>query len=308
MTIFILIILAVLVIIFFAASLKIVPQSKTMVIERLGKYNRTLNSGVNLIIPFFDKPKTIAWTLNEETSKRRIFTKWIDLREQIYDYPSQSVITKDNVNVEIDALLYFQITTPEKAVYEVADLPRAIEMLTQTTLRNVLGELELDESLTSRDMINSKLCVILDEATDKWGVKVNRVELKDITPPAEIQEEMQKQMRAERERRATILLAEGEKKAKILEAEGFKEAEIAKAEGEKRSQILRAEGEAEAIAMIRNALGSGDNYVNYILAQKYLETLTAMTSGKENKTIYIPYEASSMLSSLGTIKDLFAKE
>jgi len=207
--------------------------------------------------------------------------------------------------VEIDALLYFQITDPERAVYEVANLPRAIEMLTQTTLRNVLGELELDESLTSRDTINSKLCLILDEATDKWGVKVNRVELKDITPPPSIQEEMEKQMKAEGEKRATILIAEGEKRAKILEAEGYKEAEIAKAEGEKQSAILRSEGEAKSIEAIKEALGGNSNYQNYIIAQKYIAALEAMSSGKDSKIVYMPYEATSILSSIGGIKELF---
>lgn len=301
----IVLVFAILVVLFFFSSLKIIPQSKTMVIERLGKYNRTLKSGVNIIIPFLDKPKTIIWTVNDNGEKRKIDTKWIDLREQIYDYPSQSVITRDNVNVEIDALLYFQITDPERAVYEVANLPRAIEMLTQTTLRNVLGELELDESLTSRDTINSKLCLILDEATDKWGVKVNRVELKDITPPPSIQEEMEKQMKAEREKRATILIAEGEKRAKILEAEGCKEAEIAKAEGEKQSAILRSEGEAKSIEAIKEALGGNSNYQNYIIAQKYIAALEAMSSGKDSKIVYMPYEATSILSSIGGIKELF---
>ena len=301
----IVLVFAILVVLFFFSSLKIIPQSKTMVIERLGKYNRTLKSGVNIIIPFLDKPKTIIWTVNDNGEKRKIDTKWIDLREQIYDYPSQSVITRDNVNVEIDALLYFQITDPERAVYEVANLPRAIEMLTQTTLRNVLGELELDESLTSRDTINSKLCLILDEATDKWGVKVNRVELKDITPPPSIQEEMEKQMKAEGEKRATILIAEGEKRAKILEAEGYKEAEIAKAEGEKQSAILRSEGEAKSIEAIKEALGGNSNYQNYIIAQKYIAALEAMSSGKDSKIVYMPYEATSILSSIGGIKELF---
>ena len=301
----IVLVFAILVVLFFFSSLKIIPQSKTMVIERLGKYNRTLKSGVNIIIPFLDKPKTIIWTVNDNGEKRKIDTKWIDLREQIYDYPSQSVITRDNVNVEIDALLYFQITDPERAVYEVANLPRAIEMLTQTPLRNVLGELELDESLTSRDTINSKLCLILDEATDKWGVKVNRVELKDITPPPSIQEEMEKQMKAEREKRATILIAEGEKRAKILEAEGYKEAEIAKAEGEKQSAILRSEGEAKSIEAIKEALGGNSNYQNYIIAQKYIAALEAMSSGKDSKIVYMPYEATSILSSIGGIKELF---
>ncbi len=302
-------------IIFLASSLKIVPQATTMVIERLGKYNKTLNSGINIIVPFIDKPKVVSWDLPETAPIPRMRSYWIDLREQIYDYPKQSVITKDNVNVSIDALLYFQITDPEKAVYEVSNLTRAIEMLTQTTLRNVLGSMELDESLTSRDEINAKLCQILDEATDKWGVKVNRVEIKDITPPPSIQEEMEKQMKAERERRATILLAEGEKQAKILEAEGTKEAAINKAEGEKQAVILRMQGDAEAIRIkaeaeakavetIKAAIGSDKDYTNYIIALRYVETLGKMVSGKDSKVVYMPYEATGILSSIGGIKDL----
>lgn len=305
MLIFVLV--AILVIIFFAKSIKIVPQSSTMVIERLGKYNRTLDSGINLIIPILDKPRSVTWDLPSSASSEKKRSAWIDLREQIYDYPAQSCITRDNVNVEIDALLYFQIIEPEKAVYEISNLTRAIEMLTQTTLRNVMGELELDESLTSRDTINLKLRDILDEATDKWGVKVNRVELKDITPPASIQEQMEKQMKAERERRATILLAEGEKQAKILEAQGYQEAQISKAEGERQAAVLKAQGEAEAIEKIKNALGSESEYAKYLLAVKYIETLEKMVSGKDNKVVYMPYEASGVLGSLGGIKDLFQK-
>ena len=281
----VLVLVALLVIIFLAKSLKIIPQSSTMVIERLGRYNRTLPSGINLIIPIIDKPRCVVWDLPSSATQEKKHSAWIDLREQIYDYPKQQVITKDNVNVEIDALLYFQIIDPEKAVYEISNLTRAIEMLTQTTLRNVLGELELDESLTSRDTINIKLRNILDEATDKWGVKVNRVELKDITPPQSIQEEMEKQMKAERERRATILIAEGEKQAKILEAQGYQ----------------------EAIERIKAALGDESEYAKYLLATKYIETLGEMVSGKDNKVVYMPYEATSVLGSIGGIKDLFDK-
>lgn len=302
------ILVAILLIIFFAKSIKIVPQSSTMVIERLGRYNRTLDSGINLIIPILDKPRVVTWDLPSSAVQEKRRSAWIDLREQIYDYPKQQVITKDNVNVEIDALLYFQIIDPEKAVYEISNLTRAIEMLTQTTLRNVLGELELDESLTSRDTINMKLRDILDDATDKWGVKVNRVELKDITPPASIQEEMEKQMKAERERRATILIAEGEKQAKILEAQGYQESQISMAEGEKQAAILKAQGEAEAIEKIKAALGSDEDYTKYMLAVKYIETLKEMVSGKDNKVVYMPYEASGVLGSIGGIKDLFERK
>ncbi len=240
------------------------------------------------------------------------------MREQVYDFLKQNVITKDNVSIGINALLYFQITDPVKVVYEIANLPDAIEKLTQTTLRNVLGELELDESLTSRDTINTKLRTILDDATDKWGVKVNRVELQDINPPEDIRDQMEKQMRAERDRRAAILVAEGEKKASILEAEGFREAEVNKAEGLKQAAILQAEGEAkariqvadaeaEAIRIISESLDPKGDPVNYMVAIRYIDTLKQMVSGKDSKVVYLPFEASGILSSLGGIKELLGE-
>lgn len=225
----------------------IVKQAEVIVIERLGRYSKTLGSGLNVIIPFLDSPRDIQWRhLVEDPSQggRTISmptrTSRLDLRETVMDFPRQSVITRDNVTVEINALLYFQITDPFKAVYQISNLPDAIEKLTQTTLRNVVGELDLDQTLTSRDTINDKLRGILDSATDKWGVKVNRVELQDISPPPQIREDMEKQMRAERERRALVLSAEGEKRAAILTAEGERESAIATAEGERQSQILTA--------------------------------------------------------------------
>ncbi|MHC4506600.1 MAG: SPFH domain-containing protein, partial [Planctomycetota bacterium] len=228
----------------------------------------------------------------------------------------QGVITSDNVAITINALLYFQITDPKKAVYEIENLPNAIEKLTQTTLRNVIGELDLDETLTSRDTINNKLRNILDEATDKWGVKVTRVELQDIEPPGDVKAAMEKQMRAERDRRAQILTAEGTKKSKILEAEGTKEAEINHAEGEKRSRILVAEGQAEARKLVADAeaeairkitgaveAGKGDP-TTYLLAVRYIDTLKEMVSGQNNKVVYLPYEATGVLSSIGSIKEM----
>ncbi len=316
---FIAILVVIFIILMMIKGFKIIPQAETMVIERLGKYHRTLNSGINIIWPIIDKPRTILWRVTNTKGllTTTVPTKTIDLREQVYDFPKQSVITKDNVHIDIDALLYFKITDPMKAVYEVANFTQSIEMLTQTTLRNVLGELELDESLTSRDTINSKLRVILDEATDRWGVKVVRVELKDIDPPAEIKEQMEKQMRAERDKRAAILIAEGEKQSKILEAEGFRDSEISKAEGEKQSQILRASGEAEAllekaaaeakaIRTITEAFDNNEDAVKYLVATKYFDTLQTMTKeGKDSKVVYMPYEASNVLGSMGGIKDLF---
>ena len=219
------------VVILVMAGVKVVPQSETRVIERLGRFHSVLPPGLNIIWPFIDKPKTIYTRrvetgLGGRTIVRMTATSSIDLREQVYDFPSQQVITKDNVTTEINALLYFQVVDPKKSVYEIDNLPNAIEKLTQTSLRNVIGELELDETLTSRDTINSRLQAILDEATNKWGVKVNRVELQDITPPGSVREAMEKQMQAERNRRAEILKAEGEKKSLILRSEGERESRI----------------------------------------------------------------------------------
>jgi regulator of protease activity HflC (stomatin/prohibitin superfamily) len=241
----------------------------------------------------------------------------IDLREAVFDFPKQNVITRDNVVTEINAILYYQVTDPVKATYEIANLPEAIEKLTQTTLRNVIGEMDLDQTLTSRDTINSKLRHVLDDASNKWGVKVNRVELQDINPPRDIRDAMEKQMRAERDKRATILEAEGRKASQILEAEGKREAEVNKAEGDKQANILRAEGDAQAqirraegeAQAIRNIMeavaGTGSNPANYLLAVRYIETLKEMVDGDQTKTVYMPYEATGVLGSLGGIKDLF---
>ncbi len=319
-----------LLVIMLLAGLKQVRQAEVYIIERLGKYKKTLDSGLNFVVPFFDKPRPINWKYAaiDSSGRTRYITREsnrIDLRETVLDFPRQNVITKDNVTVEIDALLYFQITDPVKAVYEIANLPDAIEKLTQTTLRNVIGELELDQTLSSRDSINQKLRVILDEATDKWGVKVNRVELKDISPPKEVKEAMEKQMKAERNRRALILEAEGEKTAAILKAQGEQEARITRAEGEKQSEILKAEGIAKSRKMIaegeslaiKNILETTkDSAINmekylaairYLIAIKYMESLKDISEGKETKTVFMPYEASGVLSSLGTIKQLFEK-
>jgi regulator of protease activity HflC (stomatin/prohibitin superfamily) len=315
--------IALFVIIFAISGFKIVQQSEVMVIERLGKYNRTLTSGINIIWPIIDKPREITWRYVVEGMDNKKYIRFmqkskIDMRETVYDFPKQNVITKDNVNVQINALLYFQIMDPVKSMYEIENLPDAIEKLTQTTLRNVIGELELDESLSSRDTINSKLRMILDEATNKWGVKVNRVELQDINPPQDIKQAMEKQMRAERDRRAVVLEAEGQKRSKILEAEGIKESEIKKAEGQKQAEILQAEGmaqarinianaEAEAIRLVTEAITTknGDP-VNYLIANKYIDTLKEMVQGEDTKTIYIPFEATGVLSSLGGIKEMLS--
>ncbi len=320
----ILALLAVLVIVFAFKGLTIIQQAQTMVIERLGKYHKTLSSGVNVIWPIIDSPRRIQWRFVQvapdgSRSIRREELTRIDLRETVFDFEKQTVITKDNVVTEIDALLYFQITDPVRAAYEIANLPDAIEKLTLTTLRNVIGALDLDETLTSRDTINSKLRQILDEATDKWGVKVTRVELKDINPPADIRDAMEKQMRAERSRRAAILTAEGDKRAAILEAEGVREAAVTRAEGEKKARILGAEGEAEARVKVAQAEAeairkvteavtqtTGGNPTSYLIALRYIDTLKEMVSGKDNKVVYLPIEATGVLSSLGGIREMLA--
>ena len=309
--------LALIVIVLVSAGVKVVPQSETRVIERLGRFHAVLPPGLNIIWPFIDKPKMVYTRSMVGNYARIVSTSVIDLREQVYDFPSQQVITKDNVTTEINALIYFQIVDPKKSVYEIENLPNAIEKLTQTSLRNVIGELELDETLTSRDTINSKLQAILDEATNKWGVKVNRVELQDITPPESVRVAMEKQTQAERNRRAEILNAEGEKKSLILRSEGekqsqinqaeaIKQAEILRAEGESRAKVLVAEAEAEAIRRVAEAIKeSQTDPATYMLAMKYIETLKEMTSGQDNKTVYVPYEASGVLGSIGSIKELF---
>lgn len=320
--IYVVIVIAAIVVIFALAGLKVVPQSETRVIERLGKFHKVLPAGLNIIWPIIDRPKIIITRkVVEGYQGRQVIrmneTAKIDLREQVYDFPKQNVITKDNVTTEINALLYFQIVDPVKSVYEIDNLPNAIEKLTQTTLRNVIGELELDETLTSRDTINAKLRAVLDDATNKWGVKVNRVELQDITPPETVRQAMEKQMQAERNRRAEILKAEGEKASAILNSEGEKTSEINKAEAEKQSTLLKAEGvakakimqaeaEAQAIQLVADAIkATKTDPASYLLATKYIETLKEMTSGKDNKTVYLPYEATNLLGSIGGIKEIF---
>ena len=312
--------IALIAIVFVCNGLKIIRQGETKVIERLGKYHSTLPSGINVIWPIIDRPRKVYTRYVVSGMRGQAVTvirmsDVIDLREQVYDFPEQSVITKDNVTTHINALLYFQVTDPFKAVYEIENLPNAIEKLTQTTLRNIIGELELDETLTSRDTINSRLREVLDEATNKWGVKVNRVELQDITPPDSVRNAMEQQMQAERERRAKILKAEGEKTSMILKSEGEnkamadKEAQILMAEGEARAKILQAQAEAEAILKIADSIkGSDSDPATYQLALKYMETLKEMVSGKDGKTVYMPYEASGMLSSIGCIKDMFKQQ
>jgi len=305
------------------SCIKIVKHNQVMVIERFGQYKHTLTSGLNIIVPVMDRPRAMKTRIKQTDISGIEYTitideSSIDLREQVFDFAKQNVITKDNVTIEIDAMLYFQIMNVEDAMYKIANLPDAIEKLCKTNLRNVTGQMTLDECLTSRTTINSELSRVMDEATDKWGVKVNRVELKDITPPHDIQQAMEKQMRAERDRRAIILNAEGEKKSAILEAEGIRESQIKRAEGEKQAAILEAEGEAnarikvaeaekKAIHLLTESLaGTKGDPSQYLIAVRYLESLKEMTSGKDNKVVYVPYEATGVLSSLGGIKDLLS--
>ena len=307
-----LIAIVLLAIIFVKMTVVIIPQSETRIIERLGKYYATLKPGINIIIPFIDRPKNVV-TMSHG---RYVYSSIIDLREQVFDFARQNVITKDNIQMEINALLYFQIVDPFKAVYEINNLPNAIEKLTQTTLRNIIGELELDETLTSRDTINTKLRAVLDDATDKWGVKVNRVELQDIIPPSTVLNAMEKQMQAERNKRAQILTSEGEKAAEILASEGEKTAMINRAEAAKQQAILHAEGEAQArirkaeaeaiaIEKITEAVGKSTNPANYLLAQKYIQMMEELAKGDKTKTVYLPYEATNVMGSIGGIKELF---
>lgn len=306
---------------FLLRAVYLVRQAEAIVIERLGKYDRTLLPGLHFVVPFIETPRSVYWSFVEQTDGGKKYYRYtrhlnrIDLREAVYDFPKQNVITKDNVTMEINALLYYQITDPKAAVYEVSNLPEAIEKLTQTTLRDVIGSMELDESLVSRGQINERLRIILDEATDKWGVKVNRVELQEVNPSADIRHAMEGQMRAERTRRALILEAEGTKRAAILQAEGIRESAILKAQGESESEITRAQGaaearlkkteaEAQALKMIHAVMPNADPAA-YLIAMQYIKALPEMTAGKDDKLVLIPYEASSLVGSLASIKKLF---
>jgi regulator of protease activity HflC (stomatin/prohibitin superfamily) len=293
-------------------TIKIVPQSSVLLIERLGKFHRVAASGLNIIIPFFESPRAVYWSIT------RPGVTFIDLREQFIDLPAQSVITRDNVMVNVDSVVYWQITDATKATYEVNDLVGSIVQLTFTGMRSVIGKLDLDHTLSSRDQINNELRMILDEATDKWGVKVTRVDIKNITPPEDVRITMEKQMTAERNRRALVLQAEGDKQAAIARAEGEKQAAITRAEGEKSSAILQADGaaqarlmaanaEAQAINQINQIIGSSEQTAQYLITARYIESLRDMTRTQNSKVIFMPMETSSMLSSIGALKEVFAE-
>jgi regulator of protease activity HflC (stomatin/prohibitin superfamily) len=280
-TLIVLIVLAVVVLVTLAAGIRIVPQARAGIVERLGRYQRTLEPGLALIVPYVDRVKPL-----------------IDLRESVVSFPPQPVITEDNLVINIDTVIYFQVTDPKAATYEIQDYIAAIEQLTVTTLRNVIGGMTLEDTLTSRDQVSSALRVVLDEATGRWGIRVNRVELKAVDPPASIQEAMEKQMRAERDRRAAILTAEGVKQSQILTAEGEKQSAILRAEGQKQAEILRAEGQSKAIENVFEAIHRGDADPK-LLAYQYLQTLPQIAQGESNKVWIIPSEFTQALGRLG---------
>jgi regulator of protease activity HflC (stomatin/prohibitin superfamily) len=273
-----------------AQGVRIVPQARAGVVERLGRYSRTLDAGLTLIVPYIDRVKPL-----------------IDLREQVVSFPPQPVITEDNLVISIDTVIYFQVTDPKAATYEIADYIGAIEQLTVTTLRNVIGGMTLEDTLTSRDKVSGALRVVLDEATGRWGIRVNRVELKAVDPPASIQEAMEKQMRAERDRRAAILTAEGVKQSQILTAEGEKQSAILRAEGLREAQILEAEGEAKAIETVFEAIHRGDADEK-LLAYEYLQKLPEIADGEASKLWIVPSEFTQALGRLSGVLDARSDE
>jgi regulator of protease activity HflC (stomatin/prohibitin superfamily) len=293
-------------------TIKIVPQSSVLLIERLGRFHRVAASGLNIVVPFYEAPRSFYWT------NVRPGTTSIDLREQFIDLPPQPVITRDNVTINVDSVVYWQIMDPVKAVYEVNDLVGGLVQLTITGMRSVMGEMDLDHTLSNRDQINAKLRLILDEATDKWGVKVTRVDVKNINPPEDVRITMEKQMTAERNRRALILQAEGEKQANITRAEGEKQAAITRSEGERESAILQADGaaqarlkaagaDAQAIAQIAQAVGNAEQTTQYLLTSRYIESLRDMTKTQNSKVIFMPMETSGVLSAVGALKEVLSE-
>ncbi|TML28331.1 MAG: SPFH/Band 7/PHB domain protein [Actinobacteria bacterium] len=276
----ILLVVAALVLLTLARTIRIVPQARAGVVERLGRYSRTLTPGLTIVVPFIDRIRDM-----------------IDLREQVVSFDPQPVITEDNLVVNIDTVIYFQVTNAKDATYEIANYIQGIEQLTVTTLRNVIGGLELEDTLTSRDNINAQLRGVLDEATGKWGIRVNRVEIKAIDPPATIKDSMEKQMRAERDKRAAILTAEGVKQSQILTAEGEKQSAILRAEGQRQAAILGAEGQAKAIDTVFRAIHEG-NPDPKLLAYQYLQVLPQIAQGESNKVWIIPSEVTQALGQL----------
>ncbi|MBA2630910.1 MAG: SPFH/Band 7/PHB domain protein [Thermoleophilaceae bacterium] len=281
-TLIVLAVIALVVLVTLSRAIRIVPQARAGIVERLGRYQRTLDAGLALVVPYVDRVRPL-----------------IDLREQVVSFPPQPVITEDNLVIQIDTVIYFQVTDPKAASYEIADYIAAIEQLTVTTLRNVIGGMSLEDTLTSRDKVSTALRLVLDDATGKWGIRVNRVELKAVDPPASIQEAMEKQMRAERDRRAAILTAEGVKQSQILTAEGEKQSAILRAQGRRESQILEAEGQSKAIETVFGAIHAGDADPK-LLAYQYLQTLPLIAQGESNKMWIIPSEITQALAHLGS--------
>jgi regulator of protease activity HflC (stomatin/prohibitin superfamily) len=279
-TLIVLLVVAVFVLIVLARTIRVVPQARAGVVERLGRYSRTLNPGLTIVVPFIDRIRDM-----------------VDLREQVVSFDPQPVITEDNLVVSIDTVIYFQVTDPKAATYEISNYIQAIEQLTVTTLRNVIGGFDLEETLTSRDQINGQLRGVLDDATGKWGIRVNRVELKAIDPPATIKDAMEKQLRADRDKRAAILTAEGVKQSQILTAEGEKQSAILRAEGQRQAQILQAEGQAKAIGTVFEAIHEGDADPK-LLAYQYLQVLPQIAQGESNKIWIIPSEVQQALGQL----------
>lgn len=303
------IIISIMVLILVIKGLKIVQQSEAIVIERLGSYHKTLSPGINWIIPFVDLPRSIKMrgyqVINNEPVAIVNEVTRIDRRETVLDFPGQSVVTADNVSVSVNGALYFQVIDPERAVYQAENLVQAIEILAKTSLRSEMGKMELDKLFESRQEINDKLQIVMDEAGNKWGVKVTRVEIQDITIPREVEDAMRKQMAAERERRALVLQANGEREAAIARAQGEKEANVLVAEGEKLAAILRAEGERQAIDQIMAAGGGQFDpklVIGYLLGLEYLKTLPEIA--KEGDRVFLPYESSSVLGAVGSLKEL----
>src|SRR5690242_13669354 len=304
--------IAIVLLVIAAKTIRIVPQATVMLVERLGKFDKVASSGLNILIPFFDKPRAVYWT------NTRPGLVSIDLREQYIDLPPQPVITRDNVTIHVDSVVYWQITDPVKAVYEMNDLVGGIVQLTITGMRAVMGDMDLDHTLSQRDQINSKLRIILDEATDKWGVKVTRVDVKNINPPEDVRITMEKQMTAERNRRALILTAEGDKQAAITRAEGEKQAAVTRSEGNKQSAILDAEGasqarmisataEATAIQQIAAAIGDRQQTAQYLITARYVDSLRDMARTQNSKVIFMPTETSGVLASVGAFKEVFSE-
>jgi regulator of protease activity HflC (stomatin/prohibitin superfamily) len=311
-SVFFLLFIGIVLLVIAAKTIKIVPQATVMLIERLGRFSRVASSGLNILWPFIDKPRAVYWT------NTRGGVTSIDLREQYIDLPPQPVITRDNVTIHVDSVVYWQVTDPIRAVYEMNDLVGGLVQLTITGMRAVMGDMDLDHTLSQRDQINSKLRIILDEATDKWGVKVTRVDVKNINPPEDVRVTMEKQMTAERNRRALVLQAEGERQAAITRAEGEKQAAVTRSEGEKQSNILQAEGlaqarlrqaeaESQAIAQVAEAMKEHGNPAQYLITTRYIESLRDMTKSNNAKVIFMPVETSSMLSAVGSIKEMFSE-